>query len=51
MLKNEVKLGSKLIFGKIVDFDSEEVEKMKEMSKSLKQMENNIKESIISKMK
>jgi len=48
---NEMKLGVKTITGKIVDLDEENVENLNQMSKSLKQVERNIKENIVSKMK
>lgn len=51
MEEKEVKLGEKFISGKIVSLDDEKVEKLDQMSKSLKQVERNIKENIISKMK
>ena len=43
------KIGEKFISGKIVNLDEEEIEKLEQMSNSLKQIEINIKENIISK--
>lgn len=51
MENDEVKLGEKFISGKMVSLDEEEVENLDKMSKSLKQVENNIKENIVSNMK
>lgn len=51
MEKNEVKLGEKFISGKIVSLDEENIEKLNQISKTLKQVERNIKETIVSKMK
>ena len=48
---NQIKLGVKTINGKMVDLDDEEVDKLDSMSKSLKQVEQNIKENIVSKTK
>ena len=48
---NEIRLGEKTITGKMVDLDEENVENLNQMSKSLKQVERNIKENIVSKMK
>ena len=48
---NEMKLGVRTITGKMVDLDEENVENLNQMSKSLKQVEQNIKENIVSKMK
>ena len=48
---NEIRLGVKTITGKMVDLDEENVENLNQMSKSLKQVERNIKENIVSKMK
>lgn len=51
MEDKELKLGEKFIAGKMVSLDEEEVEKLGQMSKSLKQVERNIKENILSKIK
>ena len=51
MEMNEVKLGEKFIHGKFIDLDDEDVKKLDQISKSLKQIERNIKESIVLKMK
>ena len=51
MGSNEVKLGEKFIAGKIVSLDDEKIDKLDQMSKNLKQIEKNIKENIVSKMK
>ena len=48
---DEIKLGVKTINGKLVDLDDEEVDELNSMSKSLKQVEQNIKENIVSKTK
>ena len=48
-MNEELKLGEKFISGKIVSLDSEDVEKLDKMSKTLKQVETNMKENIISK--
>ena len=50
-MENEKKLGEKIISGKLVNLDDEDVDKLDQMRKSLKQVETNIKENIISKMK
>lgn len=51
MEDKEEKLGEKFISGKIMNLDDEELEELDKASKSLKQVENNIKENIVSKMK
>ena len=51
MKDEEVKLGEKIIAGEIVSLDDEKVEKLEKMSKSLKEVENNIKGSIVSEIK
>ena len=48
-MDEELKLGEKFISGKIVSLDNENMEKLDKMSKSLKQVETNMKENIISK--
>lgn len=48
-MENDKKIGEKFISGKIVNLDDEEIEKLEQMSSSLKQVETNIKENIISK--
>ena len=48
-MDEELKLGEKFISGKIVSLDDENMEKLDKMSKSLKQVETNMKENIISK--
>ena len=48
-MDNDKKIGEKFISGKIVSLDDEEIEKLEQMSNSLKQVETNIKENIISK--
>ena len=48
-MDNNKKIGEKFISGKIVSLDDEEIEKLEQMSNSLKQVETNIKENIISK--
>lgn len=48
-MENDKKIGEKFISGKIVSLDDEEIEKLEQMSSSLKQVETNIKENIISK--
>ena len=50
-MENEVKFGEKIISGKLVSLDDENIEKLDQMSKNLKQVERNIKENIISKMR
>lgn len=51
MMENEEKkLGEKFISGKMVSLDDENIEKLDKMSKSLKQVEINLKENIISKI-
>lgn len=50
-MEKQLKLGEKFISGKIVSLDDEKLEKLDQMSKSLKQVETNIKENIVSKMK
>ena len=47
----ELKLGEKFISGKIVSLDEEKIDNLNNMSKSLKQVEKNIKENIVAKMK
>ena len=51
MENKEITLGSKFISGKIVSLDDEETRELEKMIQSLKQMERNVKESIVSKMK
>lgn len=51
MEKNEIKLGEKFVSGKMISLDDDEIEKLDKVSKSLRQMECNIKENIVSKMK
>lgn len=51
MESKEIKLGEKFISGKIVSLDDEELDKLEQMYKSLKQVERNVKESIVTKMK
>ena len=51
MENNEIKLGEKFISGKMVSLDEEEIENLDKMSKNLKQVENNLKEHIVSNMK
>lgn len=51
MDKNEVKLGEKFISGKMVNLDDDDIEDLNQASKSLKQVERNLKENIVSKMK
>ncbi|MBR2290587.1 MAG: hypothetical protein IJ867_08495 [Clostridia bacterium] len=51
MEDNEIKLGEKFISGQMVSLDEEEVENLDKMSKSLKQVERNLKENIVSNMK
>ena len=45
----DIKIGSKFISGKMISLDEENMEKLDKMSKSLKQVETNLKENIISK--
>ena len=45
----ELKLGEKFISGKFVSLDDEKLEKLEQMAKSLKQVETNMKENIVSK--
>ena len=49
MDNDDLKLGEKFISGKIVNLNDEKIEKLNQMSKSLKQVETNMKENIISK--
>ncbi|MBR1539781.1 MAG: hypothetical protein IJ629_01130 [Clostridia bacterium] len=51
MEKNEVKMGEKFISGKMISLDDDDIEELDQASKSLKQVERNIKENIASKMK
>ena len=48
-MDDELKLGEKFVSGKLVSLDDENIEKLDQMSKSLKQVETNLKENIISK--
>lgn len=48
-MDEELKLGEKFISGQMVSLDDENMEKLDKMSKSLKQVETNMKENIISK--
>lgn len=48
-MEKEIKLGEKFISGKLVSLEEEKIDKLSQMSKSLKQVETNIKENIISK--
>ena len=48
-MSDELKLGEKFIAGQMVNLDEENMEKLDKMSKSLKQVETNIKENIVSK--
>ena len=49
MSNEDLKFGEKFISGKIINLDDEKIEKLSQMSKSLKQVETNMKENIISK--
>ena len=49
-MKVDLKLGKKVVSGKIIDLDEEKIDKLIQMSNSLKQVETNIKENIISKL-
>lgn len=51
MENNEVKLGEKFIAGKMVSLEDNDIDELEKMSKSLKLVERNIKENIVSKMK
>lgn len=51
MDEKEVKLGEQFISGKMVSLDDDDLEQLDKASKSLKQVERNIKENIVSKMK
>lgn len=51
MENNEVKLGEKFISGKMVSLEENDIDGLEKMSKSLKLVERNIKENIVSKMK
>ena len=44
-------MGEKFISGKIVSLDDEKIEKLDKMSKSLREIEENIKESILTDVK
>ena len=48
-MEEDLKLGEKFISGQMVSLDSENMEKLDKMTKSLKQVETNMKENIISK--
>ena len=47
---NVEELGEQLILGKLVNLDEEDLEKLNQIEKSLKQIEINIKENLISKI-
>ena len=51
METKEVQLGGKFVAGKLVSFDDDDFEKLEKVSQSLKQVERNVKESLVSKMK
>ena len=46
-----MKLGERVITGKIVSLDEENIEKLDKMAENLKQVEKNLKENIVSNMK
>lgn len=48
-MEKDLKLGEKFISGQLVSLDDENIEKLDKMSKSLKQVETNMKENIVSK--
>ncbi len=50
MEKVDLKLGEKFIAGKLVSLDDENVDKLEKIAKSLKQVETNLKENIVSEL-
>lgn len=48
-MEKDLKLGEKFISGQLVSLDDENMEKLDKMSKSLKQVETNMKENIVLK--
>lgn len=49
MDSDQLRLGEKFIAGKMISLDEENIDKLDQMSKTLKQVETNLKENIISK--